>query len=344
MRITNLMMVNNAIQHMADSQSKIGKLQEQTATQKQFQTASESPVHASASLSLKSNLRTLEAYADTAAGAMNWMTTSDYALNQLEEIGVQAQNLILRGLNDSLSGTERYSALRTEMLGLIDKAVELGNTNVNGQYIFSGYQLNTKPFSLTDYVPSDPVNELPYVDYQGTPFTPQEVVFSGDAGIMQRTLGPDQTIPMNVRGDLAIQPFIESLIEAANALTQNNIHPPATAPAYVAPYNAAPYNAAPYFAPSLLPTLQEALTSVKSSADIVNQYRTSNGARMRQVDTASNFLETVKVETQSLLAQKEDTNMAEGIALLTNAQTTFQAVLEVSQRAISALSLFDYMR
>jgi len=65
---------------------------------------------------------------------------------------------------------------------------------------------------------------------------------------------------------------------------------------------------------------------------------------MRQVDSAANFLETVKLETKSLLSEKEDTNMAEGIALLANQQTTYQAVLEVSQRAISALSLFDYLR
>lgn len=355
MRITNLMMVNNTIQNMADGQEKISKLRERVATQKQFQTASEDPVHASASLSLRSNLRTLEAYADTAASTNNWMNTTDYALNQLEEIGVQASNIILRGLNDSLSGSERYTALRTEMLGLIDKAVELGNSSVNGQFIFSGYQIDQKPFDLTDYIPADyPLaipnaqggltNELPYVDYQGTPFTPKVLNYRGDTGIMQRTLGPDQTVPMNVRGDQAIQKFIEDLIVASNALAQNNIHDPATAPAYVAPYDTAPYNAAPYFSPATLPTLQEALTRVKSSSDIVNQFRTSNGARMRQVDSASNFLETVKIETKNLLSQKEDTNMAEGIALLTNQQTTFQAVLEVSQRAISALTLFDYMQ
>jgi hypothetical protein len=36
--------------------------------------------------------------------------------------------------------------------------------------------------------------------------------------------------------------------------------------------------------------------------------------------------------------------MAEGIALLANQETTYNAVLEVSQRAISALSLFDYFK
>ena len=78
--------------------------------------------------------------------------------------------------------------------------------------------------------------------------------------------------------------------------------------------------------------------------DTISQYRASNGARMREVDSAANFLESVKIETKSMLSENEDLNMAEGIALLANQQTTYEAVLEVSQRAISALSLFDYLR
>jgi len=317
MRITNMMMVNNAIQNMNDNQEKLSKLQTKVATQKQFQTASENPVNASASLSLRSNMRTLESYSDTAAATSNWMNTSDFALNQLEEIGVQASKLILRGLNDSLSASERFVSLATEMNSLIEKAVEIGNTSVNGQFIFSGYKVNQKAFELVD-------SPTTILDYQGNTVTPKVVNYLGDQGSMQRNLGPDQSVTMNVRGDQAIQGFIENLISASNALIQNNIHGTSVPPA--------------------APTLQETLTGVKSSADVVNQYRTSNGARMRQVESASNFLETVKIETANLLSQKEDTNMAEGIALLSNQQTTYQAVLEVSQRAISALSLFDYMR
>ncbi len=317
MRITNMMMVNNAIQNMNDNQEKLSKLQTKVATQKQFQTASENPVNASASLSLRSNMRTLESYSDTAAATSNWMNTSDFALNQLEEIGVQASKLILRGLNDSLSASERFVSLATEMNSLIEKAVEVGNTSVNGQFIFSGYKVDQKSFELVD-------SPTTILDYQGNTVTPKVVNYLGDQGSMQRNLGPDQSVTMNVRGDQAIQGFIENLISASNALIQNNIHGTSVPPA--------------------APTLQETLTGVKSSADVVNQYRTSNGARMRQVESASNFLETVKIETANLLSQKEDTNMAEGIALLSNQQTTYQAVLEVSQRAISALSLFDYMR
>ena len=308
MRITNKLMVDHAIHNMSENMAKLSKLQGKLSTGKQFQVASEDPARASVSLNLRSNLRTLESYADTAETTKNWMTATDNALDQLEQIGVRATDIILRGLNDSFSGSERAIAMGTEMRDLLNQAIELGNTSQNDQFIFAGYQVNGKAFELVD-------DTTTLLDYKSDPFTPKVVNYLGDQGIMQRSLGPDQSVTLNVRGDQALQEFLQNLAAAGNALVQND-----TA------------------------SLQAVLGDLRTSLDTMDQYRTSNGARLRQVESASNFLETMKIETQSLLSKNEDLNMAEGIALLANQETTYNAVLEVSQRAISALSLFDYLR
>jgi flagellar hook-associated protein 3 FlgL len=302
------MLVDNAIQNMADNLERTSRLQSKLSTGKQFLNASDDPARASTSLNLRSNLRTLESYADTANSAKDWMTASDSAFEQLENIAVRARDLILRGLNDSLSGSERAVSLGTEMKNLLNQAVELGNTSENNQYIFSGYQVNHKAFELVD-------SPTTLLDYKGDVFTPKLVNYIGDDGVMQRSLGPDQSVALNVRGDQALDGFLQNLVLASNALVQNDTT-----------------------------SLQTILGNLHSSLDTMDQYRTSNGARLRQVESASNFLETVKIETQGLLSKNEDLNMAEGIALLANQTSTYNAVLEVSQRAISALSLFDYLK
>jgi len=302
------MMTENAIHNMSENLEKVNRLQIKLTSGKQFQVASDDPVRASVSLSLHSNLKTLESYADTAAFTNDWMAATDNALNEMDEIGTRATSLILRGINDSLTGTERANALGTEMQAILNQAVELGNTSENGQYIFSGYQVNSKAFELVD-------SATTLVDYQGTTFTPKVVNYLGDTGVMQRNLGPDQSVTLNVRGDQAVMGVLQNLILAGNALKQNDTT-----------------------------SLQNILTTLRSSLDTMDQYRTSNGARMRQVESASNFLDSVQIETKSLLSKNEDMNMAEGISLLANQQTTYDAVLQVSQRAISALSLFDYMK
>lgn len=317
MRITNQMVTGNAVKNIADNLEKIHSLQGKLASTKQFQVPSEDPGRASTSLSLRSNLQKLESYTDAASMAENWMTANDNAFDQLEQIATRANSLILSGLNDALSGEERF-ALNSEMQSLVNRAVEAGNSSVNGQYIFSGYQINQKAFGLSD-------SPTTLTDYKGNTFTPKVVAYLGDAGSMQRSLGPDQSVTLNVRGDQSILGLVQNLILASNALAQNNVHKtgdPLTDPL----------------------TLESTLSGVKSSLDTLSQYRASNGTRMRQVESAANFLESIKIETKSLLSENEDMNMAEGIALLANQQTTYEAVLEVSQRAISALSLFDYLR
>lgn len=308
MRITNKLMVDNATQSMSSNLERLSKLQGKLSTGKQFQIASEDPAKASVSLSLRSNLRTLESYADAAEITKNWMTATDTALDQLEQIGIRATNLIQRALNDTFSGSERATAMGTEMQDLLNQAVELGNSSMNDQFIFAGYQVNNKAFELVD-------DTTTLLDYKGDPFTPKVVNYLGDQGIMQRSLGPDQSVTLNVRGDQALEGFFQNLVLASNALLQND-----------------------------KASMQTVLSSLQSSLDTIDQYRTSNGARLRQVDSAATFLETMKIETQSLLSKNEDINMAEGIAQLANQETTYNAVLEVSKRAISALSLFDYLR
>lgn len=308
MRITHQMTANNAIHNMSENLEKVSNLQTKLATQKRFQVASEDPARASTSLSLRSNLKTLESYAETAETTRNWMTATDNAFDKLDELGVKATNLILRGINDSLSGSERYNSLGTEMQDILNEAVELGNTNVNGQYIFSGYQVNSKAFEMVDAATT-------ILDYQGNPFTPKVVNYLGDTGLMQRNLGPDQSVTLNVRGDQALDGVLQNLVTAVNALKQND-----TA------------------------TLQTLLISMKAALTTMGEYRTSNGARLRQVESAADYLTTMQTETKSLLSRNEDMNMAEGITLLANQQTTYDAVLQVSQRAISALSLFDYLK
>jgi flagellar hook-associated protein 3 FlgL len=308
MRITHQMTANNAIQYMSENLEKVSDLQTKLASQKRFQVASEDPARASTSLSLRSNLKTLESYADTADMTQNWMIATDNAFDKMDELGIRATNLILRAINDTMSGSERANPMAVEMQDLMNQAVELGNTSVNGQFIFSGYQVNSKAFELVD-------SAAPLLDYQGNPFTPKVVNYLGDTGIMQRNLGPDQSVTLNVRGDQALDGVLQNLVTATNALKQND-----TA------------------------TLQTLLTSLKSSLTTMSEYRTSNGARLRQVESAADYLTTMQIETKSLLSKNEDMNMAEGITLLANQQTTYDAVLQVSQRAISALSLFDYLK
>jgi flagellar hook-associated protein 3 FlgL len=297
MRITNRMITQNAITHMSESLEQLHSLQEKNSTQKKFSSASDDPVAASLSLSLKSSLTTIEDYGKTVDLANDWMSANEMAFQKMEDLSTRANNLILRGLNDSMSSEER-ATIAEDINGIIREAVDTANTSHNGQYIFAGIQVGqpTPPYSIPNNT------------------TPVPTLTAAINGSMQRTIGPGKNVTLNYHADDAFGAFFQALGSARDALVANNTT-----------------------------TLRTSLGALQSNLNLLDKNRTLNGARMRQVEVAQDYLKKTKIETSSLISQNEDMNLAEGISLLKSQETTYQVVLEVSQRAVSTMNLFDYM-
>jgi flagellar hook-associated protein 3 FlgL len=133
--------------------------------------------------------------------------------------------------------------------------------------------------------------------------------------VILRSIGPGQTIPQNIDGRPYFEPFFTALKTAHDALLGGNST-----------------------------QIQASLGGLQTAAGTVSEASTVNGARQRQVRQIKERLEKTQIELKSLLSQKEDINLAEAIANLRNQETAYQSVLEVGQRAISALNLFDMLR
>jgi flagellar hook-associated protein 3 FlgL len=141
--------------------------------------------------------------------------------------------------------------------------------------------------------------------------------FAGGSGGIKLNIGPGQTVTENIEGNT-----LWGMVDAIRSLRDqlNNTADPNQSQAISAAVGA----------------LQEQFESVKIQS-------TTNGARLRQVRLTGERLEKTQIELKSLLSQKEDVNMVEAISTLRNQETVYQSVLEVGQRAISALNLFDML-
>jgi flagellar hook-associated protein 3 FlgL len=296
MRISDMMATNSAIQYMNANKERLVALQNLVATGKQFQSASDNPAIAAASLTLKSTLQSSQGYLNNATEANSWMETSDIALSQLTEIITKVTTIITKGLTDTISADERATSLAPEMEMILENAIGIANSSHMGKYIFSGYQINTKPFEVS------PVSE-------------DIIEYHGDSGVMQNDLGLGQSVSTNVNDSGTFSLLFSTIAKAKNALISNN-----------------------------RADLDACLGEIKTAENEISELRATNGARLRQVVTTTNRLEKTNLTLKSLLSEKEDVNMAEAIAMMQGQETTYQAVLEVGQRAISALNLFDFLK
>lgn len=293
MRITERMMTENAIRHMAENKERLQQLQEKVASAKQFQSASENPGGASLALSLRSSINIGQSYLETAQSTYDWMEASEGAFKQMVEVADRALMLITRGLSDTF-GDDEIEVMGEEVGALLDRAVSIGNTSHAGNYLFSGFQINTPPFELIDA---------------------NTVEYHGDQGKMQRDIGRGQTMTANVTGDAAFMDVFNALIQARNA-----------------------------FAAKDKEALRESMGALNAANTEMNKIRAVNGAHQRQVQTTIEHIEKTQIELKAFLSQREDANMVEAIAMLRNQEITYQAVLEVGQRAIAALNLFEVLR
>ncbi len=296
MRVSDRMVTNQMIQYMNDNKAKLDQLSNQVASGKIYQNVSDNPAQMSAALTIKSTLRTGQAYLENANRIDGWMKTTDQAFEQMSSLIIRALNLVQKGLSDTLGADERATALAPEMGGILDEAVDMANSTYLDQYIFAGFQVNTEPFAI------------------GTA-DPNQVLYRGDTGLMQHDIGTGQSVTTNINSSTSLQQMFNAIIRARNALQTDN-----------------------------RAELEASLSDLNNAQNSIGDLRATNGARMRQVDNAITYLEKSNLTLKSLLSEKEDVNMAEAIANLTNQETTYRAVLEVGQRAISSLNLFDLLR
>ena len=307
MRVTHHMMVENQIFHLTESLDKLNQLQEKVSSGKEYRSASDNPSGAVAALTIRSTLEKHEAYIDTGNTMDGWLTATDSALASIESMLGRAINLTLDGTSDTMGTNERI-ALGEEIDIILRQVVDAGNTKHQDQFIFAGFKTNTQPFTLVVGVPPAPDS----VTYNGNATTVEDI---------ERNIGPEQAIVINVDGKILHDPaspnasIFNALIRARDGLMTDN-----------------------------RAEFEAGLTDLKNVMETIKNKHTEIGARQREVQAALQGMEKTKIELQGLLSKKEDANMAEAISNLSQQETVYKTVLEVGSRALSIMSLFDYMR
>jgi flagellar hook-associated protein 3 FlgL len=212
----------------------------------------------------------------------------------MQDLTAQAINLGLQGISDSNSAARDNLASQIDLL--IEDALSAANTRHLDSYLFAGHQVDTEPFRLVSG-------------------TPDSVAYDGDAGVIQRTIGPDLTTTINFEAQTVFSPIFEAMIAARDALVADDVS-----------------------------ALQLAVSDLKSAQEGVKQQRAVNGIRLKQMEDNQSYLEETQLAIQDLLSQEEDIDLVEVITELRHQETVFQATMQVGQRTLATVNLFDLMK
>ncbi len=202
MRVTDRMMFENAAANAAKSRDRAQTAMEQLSTGMRVVHPGDDPTVAASMVRGQQTIDRMAAITQNAARAGDEVDASDSALQSLTDVLARARELTVQMGNDSYSAADRQGAA-TEVDGLMQQAVTLMNTNVDGRYIFGGNKDQTAPF-----------------DTSGN--------YSGDTAVRQVEVAPGVLENSSVRADVAVKgvgggvDLFATLQSLSTALKTNN--------------------------------------------------------------------------------------------------------------------------
>jgi flagellar hook-associated protein 3 FlgL len=124
----------------------LSSLNEKIATAKKLNRPSDDPIAMVEAMQIKTATRQTDQYARNLKTADAWFNASESALSQTLDLVGRAREIAVLMSNDT-QNAETRDAAAVEVGHLLDQAISLGNTQLTGRYVFSGFETATAPFT-----------------------------------------------------------------------------------------------------------------------------------------------------------------------------------------------------
>ena len=146
MRITTTILFNTTLANIQQYNARLLRANEEASSGRRLHRPSDDPTGTRRVLDLRGRLSALEQFKGQRVVTTSLLEGTDTALQSVETLLLSAKGLALRGANDTL-GPDQRATLANEVGGLLHQAIALGNSDVNGRYLFAGQANDQPPFS-----------------------------------------------------------------------------------------------------------------------------------------------------------------------------------------------------
>jgi len=188
-------LVTAANQNSANQQ----KYSTEIATGVSVNSLSDNPSAASQDFLLRSEIGSNDSFVQTASSVTGALQVTDTALGSVVSQITQAISLATEGNNGTLNASDLRS-IANQLTGVRSEILSLANTSYQGQFVFSGSQTSTQPFSLD------------------TSTTPATVTYSGDSLQTAIQSPSGQSFPLNVPGNQIFGSGTTGILSTLNSL------------------------------------------------------------------------------------------------------------------------------
>lgn len=310
MRLTESMLSSTYLTGLNRNLTQIAKFQEQLSSNKRINRPSDDPVAIISSLSVRSSLRNIEQYSKNITDAQSWLTQSETAVMDLNDIVASSYELALQAASGTLSGSEKQS-IAENISQLREYAVEIGNSRLGDKYIFGGFNSTTAPFAKSG-------SDVLYQGYNLQTATPAEVS-SLQSQTIEYEIGSRVTINVGLNGVDIMGTGDDNLIGIMDRLITTLKNNGSTT------------------------EIASFAGQLKNKQDDVLTQAANIGGRSKRLELLSSRYMMDEFNYESLKSSIEDIDTAEIITKLKLAETVYEAALSIGSRVILP-NLTEFLR
>jgi len=131
--------------NLSSTSTALNQLYVKSSTGTEVAKASDNPSAVGSIVSCRSDIVKGERYVENCKHVQDNLSTSEVYIDSVEELFARAKEIAVAGANDSLSDSDK-ATLADEVGQLQEELLDLANTQVDGKYLFAGYNNQTLPF------------------------------------------------------------------------------------------------------------------------------------------------------------------------------------------------------
>ena len=296
--ISQASMVNEFIYNIGQLQTSLATSEQQLASGNSVNQPSDNPVAAAQIVSLNTLLSQNATYAQNTQNGISILQASTQTIGSALTLMQSAQQIAVQGQNSTLTSQD-MSAMADQVNALLEQMLTTANQQYSNTYLFSGTQ-TAAPFVATR-------------DAQGLI---QSVTYTGDTGVLQRTYGPSQTIPISLPGSQVFQgstDMFAALVSLRNDLQAGNQTNIATD-----------------------------LTSLGQGMAQLTNADSSLGADLQRLQLSQSALQSYGQYLQTQLASTQSANIPAVTLQFSEQQASLQAALQAGSK-IMQTTLLNYL-
>ena len=287
--------LNTAVTSLDQTSAVEQQLTNEISSGKRVNSLSDDPVASGENALLSAQLNLADSFTKTENSTVGMLQVADSTLGSVVSQLTQALSLETEANNGSLNTIDLQS-IAMQLSGIRDEVLSLANTTYMGQYIFSGSQGSTLPFSLDNST------------------TPGTISYNGDsgAGAVSYIMTPNgQKIQANLPGDQVFSDASDPSNPATNVLQTLN--------SLVADFSSGIASG----------TAISDTTALNSALNYVSQQRVLLDNSITQLQAAGTYTQTQATQITSAQTNLMQADVAQISTQLSTAETQQTALIQV---------------